>query len=174
MKVTIRELVPEDAAELISLQYRLDEESAFMLLEPGERQTGIKQAEDMIRSFASAENSALIGAAASGRLAGFLSVRGGSARRNRHSAYIVTGILKEFQGMGLGSALFKELEKWAKETGIIRLELTIMVHNERALALYTKNGFEIEGIKKKSLKVEGNWVDEYYMSRIFPDGPEVM
>ncbi|MNI23108.1 Acetyltransferase YpeA [compost metagenome] len=142
-----------------------------MLLEPGERQTGIKQAEDMIESFANAENSILLGAEVEGSLAGYLSVRGGSVRRNRHSAYIVIGILKEFQGMGLGSALFKELEK---ETGIIRLELTVMVHNVRALALYTKNGFEIEGTKIKSLMVEGKWVDEYYMSRIFQAGPESM
>ncbi|MNW62917.1 Aminoglycoside N(6')-acetyltransferase type 1 [compost metagenome] len=145
-----------------------------MLLEPGERQTGIKQAEDMIESFANAENSILLGAEVEGSLAGYLSVRGGSVRRNRHSAYIVIGILKEFQGMGLGSALFKELENWAKETGIIRLELTVMVHNVRALALYTKNGFEIEGTKIKSLMVEGKWVDEYYMSRIFQAGPESM
>ncbi|MNC17051.1 Acetyltransferase YpeA [compost metagenome] len=168
MKVTLRELVPEDAAELLRLQHRLDEESAFMLLEPDERQTGIKQVEEMIESFANAENSIFIGAEVEGSLAGYLSVRGGSVRRNRHSAYIVIGILAEFQGMGIGGSLFREMEKWAKVMGIVRLELTVMVHNERALALYAKNGFEIEGIKKNSLKVEDSWVDEYYMSRILP------
>ncbi len=167
MIVTLRKLVPADAAELLNLQHRLDEESSFMLLEPDERQTGIQQVEEMIGSFADAETSILIGAETDGRLAGYLSVRGGSVRRNRHSAYIVIGILEQYQGMGIGSGLFKEMENWAKETGIVRLELTVMVHNERALALYSKNGFEIEGTKKKSLQVNGEWVDEYYMCRIF-------
>lgn len=168
MIVTLRKLVPADAAELLALQHRLDEESSFMLLEPDERQTNIQQVEEMIGSFASAETSILIGAEADGKLAGYLSVRGGSVRRNRHSAYIVIGILEQYQGMGIGSGLFKEMENWAKETGIVRLELTVMVHNQRALALYSKNGFEIEGTKRKSLKVNGEWVDEYYMCRIFP------
>ncbi|MHA6528897.1 GNAT family N-acetyltransferase [Paenibacillus sp. BAC0078] len=167
MIVTLRKLVPADAAELLNLQHRLDEESAFMLLEPDERQTGIQQVEEMINCFANAETSILIGAEADGRLAGYLSVRGGSVRRNRHSAYIVIGILEQYQGMGIGSGLFKEMESWAKETGIVRLELTVMIHNKRALALYSKNGFEIEGTKKKSLKVNDEWVDEYYMGRIF-------
>lgn len=41
-----------------------------------------------------------------------------------------------------------------------------MTHNVRGIALYKKSGFEIEGIKKKSLIVGGEGVDEYYMSKI--------
>lgn len=167
MIVTLRKLVPGDAAELLHLQHRLDEESSFMLLEPDERQSGLQQVTEMIESFVKAETSILIGAEADGRLVGYLSARGGSVRRNRHSAYIVIGILTEYQGMGIGSGLFREMETWAASVGIVRLELTVMTHNERAVALYTKSGFEIEGIKKKSLKVSGDWVDEYYMSKIF-------
>lgn len=137
-----------------------------MLLEPGERQTGLLQVKEMIKSFALAENSILIGAEADGSLAGYLSVRGGSARRNQHSAYIVIGILAQYQGMGIGSGLFKEMQTWATGTGIVRLELTVMTHNDIAVSLYTKSGFDIEGIKKKSLKVGGEWVDEYCMSKL--------
>ncbi|MEK5237625.1 GNAT family N-acetyltransferase [Paenibacillus sp. FSL L8-0470] len=166
MNITLKELVPGDAAELLSLQHRLDEESSFLLLEPDERQTGLQQVTEMIESFAKAETSILLGAVADGRLAGYLSVRGGSLRRNKHSAYIVIGILADYQGMGIGSGLFREMESWATGVGIVRLELTVMTHNDRAVSLYTKRGFEIEGIKKKSLMVSGDWVDEYYMSRI--------
>lgn len=166
MIVTLRKLVPEDAGELLSLQHRLDLESSFMLLEPEERQTGLQQVEEMIEGFVEAETSILIGAEADGRLAGFMSARGGSVNRNRHTAYIVIGILQQFQGMGIGSGLFRELDTWALGIGIGRLELSVMTHNQRALALYTKSGFEIEGTKRKALRVDGQWVDEYYMSKI--------
>ncbi len=41
-----------------------------------------------------------------------------------------------------------------------------MVHNERAVGLYQKVGFEIEGTRKNSLFVNGKYVDEYYMALI--------
>ena len=33
--------------------------------------------------------------------------------------------------------------------------------------LYEKNGFEIEGIKKKSMLVDGVYVDEFYMAKLY-------
>lgn len=166
MNVTLRELVQEDAAALLNLQHRLDRETSYML-SPGERQSSILQVEDMIRGLGQAENSLILGAEADGELVGYLSAEGGSFSRNRHSAYIVTGILKRYQGMGIGGALFREMDQWARQCGMVRLELTVMRHNEAAVSLYTKQGFAIEGTKPKSLLVDGEWVDEYYMGKIY-------
>jgi RimJ/RimL family protein N-acetyltransferase len=41
-----------------------------------------------------------------------------------------------------------------------------MVHNQRALALYQKLGFEIEGRLRGALKVDGAYIDEYTMCKI--------
>ncbi len=166
MMVTLKVLIPEDAEELLRLQHQLDQETKFMLLEPDERQSSLHQVKEMIESFASADTSILIGAEADNSLIGFMSIRGGSVRRNRHSAYIVIGILRQYQGQGIGAALFREMDRWARDTEIVRLELTVMTHNELAMSLYIKNGFEIEGTKRKSLVIDGQWVDEYYMSKI--------
>lgn len=167
MNVTLRELIPKDAAALLCLQHRLDQETSYMMLAPGERRTGIPQVEERIADYTKAETSLLIGAEADGELAGYLSVEGGTFSRNKHSAYIVIGILKAYQSMGIGSGLFREMELWVKRSGIVRLELTVMQHNEQAVALYKKQGFEIEGLKRKSLLVDGQWVDEYYMGKIY-------
>lgn len=66
----------------------------------------------------------------------------------------------------MGLCLFREMDIWAMNNGIVRLELSVMTHNQAALGLYTKSGFEIEGTKRKSLIIDGEWVDEYYMSKI--------
>jgi RimJ/RimL family protein N-acetyltransferase len=58
------------------------------------------------------------------------------------------------------------LEKWAAERQLYRLELTVMTHNERAIRLYRRLGFEIEGTKRDSLWVDGSYVDEYCMSKL--------
>jgi hypothetical protein len=60
------------------------------------------------------------------------------------------------------------LEAWARANGLHRLELTVQVHNRRAIALYEKCGFEREGVKRHSLNIEGTFIDELYMSKLIP------
>jgi RimJ/RimL family protein N-acetyltransferase len=62
--------------------------------------------------------------------------------------------------------MLSKLEHWAKGTGIRRLELTVMTHNERAVGLYKRIGFEVEGLRKDSLYVDGRYVDEYSMAKL--------
>jgi len=58
------------------------------------------------------------------------------------------------------------MERWAREKEIRRLELTVVVHNEAALAFYRRMGFEIEGRKKHSLLINNCYVDEYLMAKL--------
>ena len=71
-----------------------------------------------------------------------------------------------YQGKGIGTTFFENLEKWAKENSVIRLELTVECHNEAARKLYEKSDFKVEGIRAKSMLVKGEVVDEYYMAKI--------
>lgn len=43
---------------------------------------------------------------------------------------------------------------------------TVMVHKQRGVGLCQKMGFEIECIKRDSLRVNGVYVDEQYMARL--------
>jgi RimJ/RimL family protein N-acetyltransferase len=58
------------------------------------------------------------------------------------------------------------MEDWARRVGLHRLELTVMPHNERAIALYQKRGFSIEGEISHSLYIDGEYVDEFLMAKI--------
>ena len=78
------------------------------------------------------------------RLIGYVVILGGTSNRNRHSGYVVCGIIEEYRGQGVASKLFKESFRWAKEVGITRLGLTVITYNERATKLYKKLGFEVE------------------------------
>lgn len=161
----IRRIKAEDAEAFLYMLNQLDNETKYMMFEPGERPQDI----DFIRRRieASSESSALLlGIADKDEIIGFLSAERGNFVRNRHCAYIVIGILGKGRSRGLGSGLFDRLMAWAKEQGITRLELTVMCHNESAIALYKKYGFEIEGTKRNSLIVDGKYVDEYYMGKL--------
>jgi RimJ/RimL family protein N-acetyltransferase len=162
----IRPIHEADAEGFLRLCRKLDEETSFMMLEPGERTTTVEEQLGRIRAIEESPNQTILVAEEAGQLVGYIAILGGSYHRNRHSAYIVAGILQAFAGQGLGRQLFTEGERWARSVGLHRLELTVMAHNHRAIALYTKMGFRFEGTKRDSLKVDGVYVDEYYMAKL--------
>ena len=164
--ITIRPITVADAAPLLALAHQLDGESCFMMLEPGERQTSIEEQAAQLKLLLARPNQMIFVADDGDRLVGYLAAEGGAFRRNQHSAHLVIGILAAYGGQGIGTQLFAALQAWAPTAGISRLELTVMTHNRRAIALYRKMGFVIEGIKRWSLRVDDQTVDEYFMARL--------
>ena len=65
--------------------------------------------------------------------------------------------------------LNSELDKWAIENNLTRLELTVVSSNIVAKHLYEKNGFEIEGTRKNAMIIDGKYVDEYYIAKLYKD-----
>ncbi|GMO00566.1 GNAT family N-acetyltransferase [Parageobacillus thermoglucosidasius] len=164
--MNIRHVTVDDAEALAHLILQVEKESEFMLFEAGERTLDAEQQRGQIEAMQNEENSTILMAEAEGKLVGYLAARGGRARRNKHTVYIVIGVLASYRGKGVGTLLFTELERWARTKGIHRLELTVVADNQRAISLYRKMGFEQEGIKRHSLLINGKYVDEYYMAKL--------
>ena len=169
----IRTICEDDAEQFLSLRKQLDLETQFMLLEPGERNTPLEEQQAQIEILLREENQTIFVAEQDNRLVGYLEASGGTFKRNRHCAYLVIGILQAFTGQGIGTQLFQRLEEWAKQQHIHRLELTVMTHNSAGIALYKKQGFAIEGTKRHSLLINGQYVDEFYMSKLL-DQPSLI
>ena len=166
LRMKIRVIRESDGEQFLLLGKLLDEETEFMMLEPGERTLTIAEQTERIKDVLSKNNQVILVAKHEAQLVGFLGAYGGSFRRNRHCAYIVIGIRQKFAGQGIGKQLFEALDQWAVDHQLHRLELTVMCHNERAVRLYQKMGYKIEGVKQDSLRVNGKYVDEYYMAKI--------
>jgi len=164
--IRIRNIDEGDAAALDELNCSLDRETSFMMWEPGERKTSTEELAKRIRAIVSHENQNIFVAEDGDRLVGFLLAQGWNARRASRRLYLVIGILKAHWGQGIGTRLFEEMERWARERNIRRLELTVMVNNQAGVALYRKMGFTVEGTKKDSLSVDGSFVDEYHMAKL--------
>lgn len=50
------------------------------------------------------------------------------------------------------------------ENGYEKISLSVFSTNKRAINLYKKFGFEIEGVKKKEIKIDEEYVDEILMA----------
>ena len=161
--MNIREIGKSEARAYFECLKKIDQETKFMMFEPDERQYD----ENLIASYLSNRDDLFLGAFSEHEIVGFLAAKRGNFRRIRHSAYIVIGIRQDFHRQGIGSKLFDKLEEWARKNQIKRLELTVEVSNTPAINLYEKQGFSIEGIKRKTMLVDGEFVDEYMMAKLY-------
>ncbi|MCL6452182.1 MAG: GNAT family N-acetyltransferase [Alicyclobacillus sp.] len=162
----VRSITLEDAAPYLDLCRRLDDETSFMLYEPGERTTTVDEQRQQIESILKTDNQMIFVAETGDQLVGHLQAIGGRFQRNRRMVYLVVGIVQEFSGKRIGTALFRAMEDWARKIGAHRLELTVMTHNTAAIALYRKMGFQIEGTTRDTLCIDGKYVDEYMMAKL--------
>lgn len=160
-----RGLAVDEAGQFWDLMNRLDYETKYMLYEPGERKSNLAELESVIQDSAEGKDFLLV-AEADDRFVGYISAQRGRMNRIAHSAYIVVGILKDYRGRGIGTEFFRRLDVWAEREHVTRLELTVICENSVAQRLYARNGFEIEGVKRKSVCVDGKYLDEYYMAKL--------
>jgi len=164
----IRLAGPRDAGILLALQHRLDAQSSFMLLAPGEREQAPEQLRDRLAAQGAAGGFDLVADGPDG-LAGWLSVDVLPYRRAQHTGYVVMGVDAAAAGRGTGTALLAEAAAEATRRRLLRLELTVMSDNLRAVSLYLRNGFQVEGLRRRALSRDGAVIDEYYMGLLLPE-----
>lgn len=86
-----------------------------------------------------------------------------------HCGTLGIGVLKEYRGQGIGLSLMKAALEKAKRTQFKRIELTVREANIRALDLYKKLGFQVEGIKRNSVLIEGIYEDIIFMGLLLEE-----
>src|SRR5690606_22209612 len=106
----------------------------------------------------------MIVAMVDGKLAGNCGLTFKSYSKVKHRCEIGIGLLKEFWGLGIGSALFDEMFTAARAYGCTQMELKVIEGNERSLALYQKTGFQFTGTIPNAIRLkDGTFLEEYIM-----------
>lgn len=168
MEINLRVAMESDAAAFLDLWNALDIETEFMLYEPDERKATLETQKTILANAAVSENVQILilEAVGSNFIAGFCAGRRSSNCRDKHSLHIVVGIRQAYTGKKWGFALISELENWAKSHDVSRLELSVMVNNTNAIALYKNLGFKIEGTKSDAVNLKSGFVDEHIMAKL--------
>ncbi|TQR21517.1 GNAT family N-acetyltransferase [Psychrobacillus vulpis] len=162
----IREAELEDARSFISLQESIFSETDFMLYGKSDIQMTVQAVRKEMNFWKNSTNSILLLAIMNGQFAGYVLFTGGPAPRALHRATVVIGVKQMFSKKGIASSLMLHGEKWAKEVGISKLELTVIKENLNAQKLYEKLGFENEGTRKNALIINEEFVDEFFMGKL--------
>jgi L-phenylalanine/L-methionine N-acetyltransferase len=94
--------------------------------------------------------------------------------RRAHVRGLGITVAKAWQGQGVGQRLLKAAMDWADNwTGVLRIELTVFAHNDKAIALYERNGFVREGVMRAFALHEGVYADALAMARLHPNPPKL-
>lgn len=162
----VRRATSADSGALFELQQRLDVQSSFMLLEPGERGDSADAVRDRLRAQGELGSFDLVadGAPDHPGLVGWIAVEVLPYRRAEHVGHVVMGVDAAASGRGVGRRLLEEAAREARRRGLRRLELTVMADNHRARSLYRAVGFEAEGLRRAAVHRDGVDVDEHWMS----------
>ena len=115
------------------------------------------------------ENVHSLVAVADGEVVGGLGLVVTERARRRHVGEIGMAVRDDRQGLGAGTALMRAaLELADGWIGLKRIELYVYTDNERAIALYEKFGFVVEGTHRSYALRDGRYVDALSMARLVP------
>ena len=81
-----------------------------------------------------------------------------------HVGVLGMGLLPEFRRRGIGPKLLARTLQAAWDAGMTRVELVVREQNANAIAMYKKAGFQTEGLKRNSHRIEGRYESAYLMS----------
>jgi len=84
-----------------------------------------------------------------------------------HAGNLGIGVLAPYRGQGIGVALIRAALNKAKEIGLTRIELTVRENNKRAVALYKKEGFLIEGLHRNAVRIETKYENQISMALLY-------
>ncbi len=102
-----------------------------------------------------------------GRILGWCDVTPKPRPTLRHSGVLGIGVVTAHRGRGIGRALLRSALQAAREKGLTRIELTVRVDNERAKRLYESFGFEVEGLCRRHMLVDGKYHDSHLMALLY-------
>lgn len=104
-----------------------------------------------------------------GKVVGLASLFWNNRPRLRHAARLGMFVHEAYQGRGIGNRLMAALldaaDRWLN---LVRVELEVFPDNERAIRLYEKHGYVLEGRKRMNAWRDGQYVDSLVMGRLRP------
>ena len=98
------------------------------------------------------------------RIIGSASLKFNSQEPLKHKAEFGITVHDDCQNKGIGNELLAHLVNIARTKNLTKIHLNVNATNDRAISLYKKAGFRIEGTLVNESYVNGKYRDEYRMA----------
>ena len=163
----LRAVCKEDAIPMIAYLKACYEQTPYLMRYPDEfAVTAEQEATYLERQLVSPDVLMLV-CEVEGKLAGNCQLALNRWRKTRHRGQVAIALLKDYWGLGIGTAMFKEMIDKARQEKLEQLELEVIEGNQRAIGLYHKMGFVCTGEKPNAIRLEdGSSLKELMMVKV--------
>lgn len=170
LRYTIRSAVIEDAESLSKLRVQIDGETENLDRDRGEAYIDPTAFEKIIKNDIESLRNLFLVAVVGNRIVGYSRCEGTNLKRLLHKVEFGVCVLEKYWGHSIGKNLLQESISWADSEGIKKMTLNVLETNVKALELYKKHGFEVEGIlKRDKLLSDGQFYNTIVMGRFKED-----
>lgn len=102
-----------------------------------------------------------------GKIVGNIGFQHSQRPRTKHCASFGLGVHDDYHGLGIGRQLIETVIELADNwLNVHRIQIEVNTDNEKAIGLYKKLGFVIEGKAIDSCFRHGEYIDTYFMARV--------
>jgi ribosomal protein S18 acetylase RimI-like enzyme len=165
--VLIETATDRDAGDVVELYRRVLAEGRWFISHHDEFKGDVASQTKIIRQWNTANNCRFWVALVDGVVVGAMSITGGDKDRTKHVGFIEIYVDQEARGLGVGRALMEGGFDWAEANPILRkLALHVFEDNQRAVELYQRSGFRIEGrLEGEFQECDGSLRNDLVMAR---------
>jgi ribosomal protein S18 acetylase RimI-like enzyme len=162
----VRSAIEKDAKNLSEVRLQIDGETENLDRKKGEAYIDESSFKQIIKEDTESISNLFLVAEVNDRIVGFSRCEGNKLNRMSHKVEFGVCVLKEYWGYGIGKNLLKESIHWADTNEIKKITLNVLETNDKAIKLYKKYGFEVEGIlKKDKILSDGNYYNTILLGR---------
>lgn len=167
-EITLRLAESADSCEIIDTVRSAARERSYVLMEQYGK--NIESEKEYISHLDRGKNLLAV-AVAGGNVIGCLAALqadAGGREATAHILHVGLHLREAYRGLGIGSYMLTYVEAWAKDAGFKKLEASIFTGNKRSLHLFSRAGFNEEGVRKLRVRVGKDYLDEVLVGKIMP------
>lgn len=166
LQYIIRSAHIRDANELSHLRVQLDGETENLDRESGEGYMDESDFEKLIQRDTESKRNLFLVAVVHNEIVGFSRCEGNELKRLAHKVEFGVCIAKEYWGYGIGKGFLQQSILWAESASMKKMTLNVLETNKKAIDLYEKFGFEVEGVlKNDKVLSDGKYYSTVVMGR---------
>jgi RimJ/RimL family protein N-acetyltransferase len=165
-KLFVRKAEVGDASNIVKMSVTMGGESDNFTFGSDDFYFTDEQQKVFISNISDRENCLYIVGLVDNKVVATLSFVASGRRRTMHRGDMGIGVLKEYWGLGIASRLMDYFLRWANSNPVItKVDLQVREDNFRAINLYLKYGFKIEGKISRGMFVDGKYYDLHCMGK---------
>lgn len=156
----------EDAEEIVTFYNRVGGETSYLSFEKDEYLLSVEEQRLAIQTNNLDSQQLMIVVKEENVIVAIGTMTTSKKIKSRHVTELGLVVQKVSQGKSIGTELMKRLMKWAREQpNLTKIRLDTRADNVRAVSLYLRLGFIVEGTLKNDTYWNGQYYDLYIMGK---------